>query len=58
MSDDDQQRKALAKHFWRINSVIDPWMVREAARLGVPLPTRSVGDADVYMPIVYDTKRT
>ena len=54
--DDDQQRKALAKHFWQICSHIDPWMKREAARLGLPLPKRSIEDAEVYMPIVYGVK--
>ena len=51
----EEQRKALASHFWRISSKIDPWMRREAKRLDVPLPTRTLADADVYMPIVHGT---
>lgn len=53
--DTAQQRKALANHFWRINSTIDPWMEREADRLGVPMPSRTLADAETYMPIVYGT---
>jgi hypothetical protein len=53
--DRDQQRKALANHFWRINSQIDQWMIGEAERLNIPLPTRTLDDADIYMPIVYGT---
>lgn len=51
--DSATQRVKLAEHFWRVNSRIEPWMEREAKRLGVPLPTRTLADADTYMPIVY-----
>jgi hypothetical protein len=50
-----EQQKTLANHFWRINSHVEPWMEREAKRLGIPLPTRSFADADTYMPFVYGT---
>jgi hypothetical protein len=36
--DADQQRKALLAHFDKGGALIDPWMIREATRLGLNPP--------------------
>jgi hypothetical protein len=49
----ESQRMALADHFERPRAVIEPWMHREADRLGVPLPNmglkgaKTLGDSRV-----------